>query len=66
MSKPDQVPSYGVIHHYLGERGREYFAWQGEDGLRQAQYNKHLWQPHIAAEDAVLDFGCGGGFLAGA
>lgn len=63
MSRSKQVPSYGIIGHYLGERGHEYFAWQGRDGLRRALYNKHLWQPHIAAGDDVLDFGCGGGFL---
>lgn len=60
--QPDQ-PSYGVIDHYLGEQGREYFAWQGQSGLALARYNKHIWQPYISIRDDVLDFGCGGGFL---
>lgn len=56
-------PIYGVIDHYLGEQGQEYFAWQEKTGQALAQYNRHLWQPHIAAHDDILDFGCGGGFL---
>jgi len=47
MSTGDKSPSYGVISHYLGDKGRTYFAWQGEDGVTQALYNKHLWQPYI-------------------
>lgn len=63
MGTEQKNPGYGVISHYLGDRGRKYFAWQGEDGLTQALYNKHLWQPYISVTDDVLDFGCGGGFL---
>ena len=63
MEPVQPAPSYGVIDHYLGDQGADYFAWQGEDGLAQASYNLHLWRPHIAAEDDVLEFGCGGGFL---
>lgn len=55
--------SYGVIGHYLGDKGRRYFAWQGEDGVTQGLYNRHLWQPYVSPNDDVLDFGCGGGFL---
>lgn len=58
-------PSYGVIDHYLGEQGRNYFAWQGQSGRELARYNRHIWQPYIGANDDVLDFGCGGGFLLG-
>lgn len=59
----DSSPSYGVIDHYLGLEGKEYFDWQGADGLVQANYNRHLWQRHISPTNDVLDFGCGGGFL---
>jgi SAM-dependent methyltransferase len=61
----DPLPqsSYGVIDRYLEERGREYFAWQGQSGVECARYNKHIWQPYIADRDDILDFGCGGGFL---
>lgn len=55
--------SYGVIDRYLGEQGQEYFAWQGVDGPLRAEFNKHLWQPHISPDDDVLDFGCGAGYL---
>ena len=62
MNGQEQVPSYGVIDHYLGEKGRRYFESRG--ALKtQGQFNLHFWRPHIAATDEVLDFGCGGGFL---
>jgi SAM-dependent methyltransferase len=58
------LPSYGSLDHYVGEKGKKYFEWQqGQDGLTEARYNLHIWRPHIAREDSVLDFGCGGGFL---
>jgi SAM-dependent methyltransferase len=60
-SEPD--PACGVIDHYLGAKGEEYFAWQKADGLIDARYNLHIWRPHVAPADDVLDFGCGGGFL---
>lgn len=64
MSKKQKIkPSYGVVDHYLGVKGRDYFAWQGEDGITQALFNIHLWQPFISHYDDILDFGCGGGFL---
>lgn len=63
MGEEEKAPSYGVIDRYLGEKGREYFTRQAADGLTKALYNKHLWQQQIFAEDDVLDFGCGGGFL---
>jgi SAM-dependent methyltransferase len=56
-------PNYGVIDHYLDDKGKEYFDWQGANGIQQAQYNRHIWQKHIQPTDSVLDFGCGGGFL---
>ena len=57
------VPSYGVIDHYLGSKGEQYFDWQGRPGILQGRWNRHLWAPHIRRDDDVLDFGCGGGFL---
>ena len=55
--------SYGAMDHYLGEKGAAYFGWQGQPGILQGLWNRHLWQPHIRDTDDVLDFGCGGGFL---
>lgn len=52
-----------TVDHYLGDKGRKYFAWQGELGLLRGLYNKHIWEPYIDRSDDVLDFGCGGGFL---
>jgi SAM-dependent methyltransferase len=63
MSAESRTPSYGVIDHYLGDQGKDYFAWQGADGLEEERYNRFIWTPHIQANDDVLDFGCGGGFL---
>src|SRR4029450_2415068 len=55
-SEPD--PACGVLDHYLGAKGEDYFAWQKADGLVDARYNLHIWRPHIAPTDDVLDFGC--------
>lgn len=63
MSNPTAAPSYGVIDHYLGDKGKEYFGWQGVDGSDEQRYNRFIWEPHIKPTDEVLDFGCGGGFL---
>jgi SAM-dependent methyltransferase len=47
----------------LDDKGERYFAWQGADGIEHERYNRFIWEPHISANDDVLDFGCGGGFL---
>ena len=57
-SEPD--PACGVIDHYLGTKGEDYFAWQKADGLVDARYNLHIWRPHLSPTDDVLDFGCAG------
>ncbi len=57
------TPSYGVVDHYLGDKGDAYFTWQRRPGLLQGFWNRHLWSPYIRWCDDVLDFGCGGGFL---
>lgn len=41
----------------------KYFAFQKEQGEFAAEMMFHFFQPYIKPEDAVLDFGCGGGFL---
>src|SRR5260370_4906836 len=56
-------PTYGSSSHYLGEKGKEYFAWQSGGGVFGARINAHKFRHHIRPEDTVLDFGCGGGFL---
>lgn len=48
---------------YTGERGREYFAWQQQGGRNTGAFNGHLWRPVVAGSKAILDFGCGGGYL---
>ncbi|MFN0181703.1 MAG: class I SAM-dependent methyltransferase [Gemmatimonadales bacterium] len=62
-STPSPAPAYGAIDHYLGERGARYFGWQGEPGILQGHWNRHLWESYVRRSDDVLDFGCGGGFL---
>jgi SAM-dependent methyltransferase len=63
MSASQSPPAYGAIDHYLGDKGREYFGWQGAAGIEQERYNRFIWEPHIQSTDDVLDFGCGGGYL---
>ncbi len=57
------APSYGVMDHYLGAKGERYFGWQGQPGILQGLWNRHLWTPYVRPSDDVLEFGCGGGFL---
>ena len=40
-----------------------YFEWQSEIGQFGAKANSSKFSAHISSTDAVLDFGCGGGFL---
>jgi hypothetical protein len=40
-----------------------YFAFQKEQGIFASKIIKIFFQPYIKASDAVLDFGCGGGYL---
>jgi SAM-dependent methyltransferase len=62
-SNQQDRPSYGVIDYYLDEQGKDYFKWQSYEGFLHTSYSLHLWEPYINANDDVLDFGCGGGFL---
>jgi SAM-dependent methyltransferase len=41
----------------------KYFEFQKEQGEFAAEMMFHFFQPYIKPGDAVLDFGCGGGFL---
>jgi SAM-dependent methyltransferase len=52
-----------VSAHYLGERGQEYFAWQGSGGDFAARILSHRFRDYIEPHHTVIDFGCGGGFL---
>jgi len=63
MPNSEPEPACGVIDHYLGAKGEDYFAWQKADGLVDVRYNLHIWRRHVIPTDDVLDFGCGGGFL---
>src|SRR5262245_13474650 len=63
MSSQHPSPPFGVIDHYLGDKGKQYFDWQGAEGIEQGRYNRFIWEPHIGPTDDVLDFGCGGGYL---
>ena len=56
-------PDYGVADHYLGEKGKGYFAWQSAGGDFAGRINQHKFSHLIKPSDTVLDFGCGGGFL---
>lgn len=59
----DSSPSYGALDHYTGPKGRRYYEVQSRSAAQNAQFNACFFKPYVAAEDTVLDFGCGGGFL---
>jgi SAM-dependent methyltransferase len=56
-------PGYGVSDHYLGEKGAAYFGWQQGSGDFGGRINTHKFAHLIQPSDAVIDFGCGAGFL---
>ena len=41
----------------------DYFEWQSDLGMLGGQLNADKFSAYIEPEDAILDFGCGGGFL---
>lgn len=43
-----------------------YFAWQATTGAMSARLDIWKFEPFVDAEDVVLDFGCGGGYMLGA
>lgn len=49
-----------VIDHYEAQYFNHYQKEYGEFGGRA---NKFMFETHVSPKDAVLDFGCGGGFL---
>ena len=52
-----------VGRHYVGPLGERYYEWQRKLGREGALLNVPFFAPHVGAEDRVIDFGCGGGFL---
>ena len=42
---------------------KKYFTWQKKAGLYGAQQDMWMYERFIKAEDKVLDFGCGGGYM---
>lgn len=48
------------MENYYNE---QYFDYQKEQGLFAAKAMKQFFEPYISANDNLLDFGCGGGFL---
>lgn len=48
---------------YLGEQGQNYFAYQNKDADAAARIELFKFRPYISAQDSVLDFGCGGGWI---
>lgn len=52
-----------VANHYIGPHGAQYSSVQVRTGNVLAATMARTFQPHIAASDVVLDFGCGGGAL---
>jgi SAM-dependent methyltransferase len=58
-----KTKEYASSDHYLGEKGRSYFAWQNEGDLQRGRINARKFTPFVRTSDTVLDFGCGNGAL---
>jgi SAM-dependent methyltransferase len=67
VTKRDFSPNLspdGPSQYYAGRAsGDAYFAWQKAGGQKTAIYNHKFFSPFVREDDAVLDFGCGGGYL---
>jgi SAM-dependent methyltransferase len=52
-----------VGRHYQGELGEEYFGWQREGAQLGARLEAFKFEPHVHPDDALVEFGCGTGYL---
>jgi SAM-dependent methyltransferase len=55
-----------LIHgsdHYRGEAGSRYFDWQNKNGEVNGRIEARKFKAYVKPTDAVLDFGCGGGYV---
>ncbi|MEX2253057.1 MAG: methyltransferase domain-containing protein [Thermoleophilaceae bacterium] len=64
MSGQDRE-SERVGSHYGGSRAERYFAYQRGIGELGAELNLFKFESHVSPDDAIVDFGCGGGGLLG-
>jgi SAM-dependent methyltransferase len=54
---------YGSSNHYLGDRGKAYFASQNSLAQKEATVTSWKFRPWVNPTDRVLDFGCAGGWI---
>lgn len=53
-----------AVNSYVGDAGEDYYhSYQREKGVLGGKLNAPKFAPYLQPRDAVLDFGCGGGFL---
>lgn len=57
------MSSSNTSDHYLGAKGKKYFAYQNQGNLQQGKVSARKFIPYIKPSDTVLDFGCGNGSL---
>jgi len=55
--------NYGKSHHYEGDEGKSYFAWQNPTGTVYANLHVSKFTPYVSSTDRLVDFGCGGGWI---
>jgi SAM-dependent methyltransferase len=52
-----------ALKHYQGVSGEAYYAWQRQYGPAGGHIEARKFSGSIGPDDAVLDFGCGGGAM---
>lgn len=62
-SEAPPAEEVGPAAAYLGQQGVRYFAYQQRIGEVGGKLDARKFQPFIRPDAAVLDFGCGGGYL---
>lgn len=61
MSEHEQQST--VSDHYAGQGAREYFDYQVQTVKRNNWVSKRFFDQHVSSDDAVVDYGCGTGWL---
>ncbi len=56
----DSQIDFGGGEEYYDE---QYFQWQQDMGRFGGKIQVHMFQPYINADETVVEFGCGGGYL---
>jgi SAM-dependent methyltransferase len=62
-ASPADSPILGVAARYAGDAAEDYWRYQEPIGRESARRDRWKVTPHVASDDRLVEFGCGGGFM---